>query len=110
MGKPFVEYLPGKVYCCSECNAHIAPKALAVWSGYMGYRIPAFLFRMTVNIETVGKLRHTTLSTGDYGLMDVHCRICRTYLGWKYVEASNEKEKYKVGTFLLEQAKLKEPS
>jgi len=76
----------------------------------MGHRIPAFLFRESVNVETLGNLRHTSLSTGDYTLVDVHCRVCRTYLGWKYVTASNDKERYKEGTYLLEQSKLKDPN
>jgi len=110
MGRTYIEYLPGKSYCCSQCQSHIACKALLVWPGYMGHRIPAFLFRETVNLEIVGNERKTTLSTGDYTLVDVHCRVCGTYLGWKYVSAPDNSEKYKQGMFLLEQAKLIEPS
>lgn len=33
---------------------------------------------------------------------DVSCVICGTCLGWKYVDAKEEGQKYKVGKFILE--------
>lgn len=38
---------------------------------------------------------------------DLHCNICGTILGWKYVEASEESQKYKVGKFILETKKIR---
>eukprot|EP01118_Nematostelium_gracile_P012763 TRINITY_DN4712_c0_g1_i1.p1 TRINITY_DN4712_c0_g1~~TRINITY_DN4712_c0_g1_i1.p1 ORF type:complete len:110 (+),score=18.96 TRINITY_DN4712_c0_g1_i1:148-477(+) len=106
MGRVFVEYLSGNTYCCSGCNTHIASKPLKIWSGFMGHRIPAILFREAVNVITSGNERQSTLSSGDYVLIDVVCRVCREYLGWKYLSATRSGEKYKEGTYLLEEAKL----
>lgn len=38
---------------------------------------------------------------------DVSCSVCGTILGWKYVEASEESQKYKVGKFILETKKTR---
>lgn len=38
---------------------------------------------------------------------DVSCSICGSLLGWKYVEASEESQKYKVGKFILETKKIR---
>tara|TARA_R110002003_G_scaffold391_16_gene19537 strand:- start:1744 stop:2043 length:300 start_codon:yes stop_codon:yes gene_type:complete len=33
---------------------------------------------------------------------DISCRACGSVLGWKYVEAAEEGQRYKVGKFILE--------
>lgn len=38
---------------------------------------------------------------------DVMCSICGSLLGWKYVEAAEESQKYKVGKFILETKKVR---
>lgn len=38
---------------------------------------------------------------------DLSCGICGTLLGWKYVEASEDNQKYKVGKFILETKRIR---
>lgn len=38
---------------------------------------------------------------------DLSCSICGSLLGWKYIEASEESQKYKVGKFILETKKTR---
>lgn len=38
---------------------------------------------------------------------DISCSICGTPLGWKYVEASDESQKYKVGKYILETKRIR---
>ena len=38
---------------------------------------------------------------------DVSCSICGTGLGWKYVEAAEESQKYKVGKYILETMRIR---
>lgn len=45
--------------------------------------------------------------TGQHTVSDISCAICGTVLGWKYVEASEESQKYKVGKFILETKRIK---
>jgi len=42
------------------------------------------------------------LVTGAHTVSDISCRSCGSVLGWKYVDAAEETQKYKVGKFILE--------
>ena len=42
------------------------------------------------------------LVTGAHTVSDVHCASCGTILGWKYNEAEEESQQYKVGKYILE--------
>lgn len=42
------------------------------------------------------------LVTGMHTVSDVSCAICGTVIGWKYVGAEEEAQRYKVGKFILE--------
>ncbi|KAF2023635.1 yippee-domain-containing protein [Setomelanomma holmii] len=42
------------------------------------------------------------LVTGAHTVSDISCRGCGSVLGWKYVEAAEEGQRYKVGKFILE--------
>jgi hypothetical protein len=40
--------------------------------------------------------------TGAHTVGDISCAHCGSVLGWKYIAAENEEQKYKVGKFILE--------
>lgn len=40
--------------------------------------------------------------TGAHTVSDISCRSCGSVLGWKYVKAEEEAQKYKVGKYILE--------
>jgi hypothetical protein len=42
------------------------------------------------------------LLTGAHVVADVSCVICQTVLGWKYVDAKEQGQRYKIGKFILE--------
>lgn len=42
------------------------------------------------------------LVTGAHTVSDISCVHCGTVLGWKYVAAEEESQRYKVGKFILE--------
>lgn len=46
------------------------------------------------------------LVTGAHTVSDVSCVICGSVLGWKYVAAEEESQRYKVGKFILETQKI----
>jgi hypothetical protein len=56
---------------------------------------------------TIGKAEERALITGLHLVADLFCNKCDSYVGWKYIDAYEEKEKYKVGKFILERAKIK---
>ena len=45
--------------------------------------------------------------TGQHTVSDISCAICGSILGWKYVEASEESQKYKVGKYILETKRIR---
>lgn len=42
------------------------------------------------------------IATGWHTVADLTCMICQTKIGWKYVDAKEASQKYKVGKFILE--------
>jgi hypothetical protein len=47
-----------------------------------------------------------TLVTGAHTVADVECRGCSAVLGWKYLAADEEAQRYKVGKFILEERRV----
>ena len=48
------------------------------------------------------------MATGLHTVSDIYCFNCTTYLGWTYVKAYEEDQKYKEGKFILEKQMIKE--
>ncbi|KAJ4314998.1 hypothetical protein N0V94_006164 [Neodidymelliopsis sp. IMI 364377] len=42
------------------------------------------------------------LVTGAHTVSDISCRQCGSVLGWKYVHAEEETQRYKIGKYILE--------
>jgi len=111
MGRLFIQCCTNPsqiIFKCSKCKAEIVSDKGLIWEGFMGQGRPAFLFRLdsVVNVEECGEPRKQELSTGEYALIDVRCRICFASLGWRYLSASNEEQKYKEGATLIDQSAL----
>eukprot|EP00042_Codosiga_hollandica_P056381 m.811357 g.811357 ORF g.811357 m.811357 type:complete len:83 (-) comp59334_c0_seq3:3211-3459(-) len=58
-----------------------------------------------VNVQA-GPVQDKMLMTGLHAVCDVHCLICRQYVGWKYENAYEQEQKYKIGKFILEKGHL----
>jgi hypothetical protein len=58
-----------------------------------------------VNIK-VGRQVNRELLTGMHVVADVSCTICGMVLGWKYVDAKEVSQKYKIGKFILEMKRV----
>ncbi|KAK3934467.1 yippee-like protein [Diplogelasinospora grovesii] len=54
-----------------------------------------------VNVR-VGRPDNRQLVTGAHVVADITCLVCGAKLGWKYVDAREPAQKYKVGKFILE--------
>lgn len=44
--------------------------------------------------------------TGWHTVADITCGICASKLGWKYVDAKEQAQKYKVGKYILEMERV----
>jgi len=54
-----------------------------------------------INIR-VGRPVNRQLVTGAHVVADISCMICGTVIGWKYVDANEAGQRYKIGKFILE--------
>lgn len=54
-----------------------------------------------INIK-VGKSETRVLVTGSHVVADITCAVCNTKVGWKYIDAKEDSQKYKIGKFILE--------
>lgn len=50
----------------------------------------------------LGKSENRQLVTGWHVVADINCAVCSARLGWKYVNAREAAQRYKVGKFILE--------
>ena len=58
-----------------------------------------------INTNT-GRSVNRELLTGLHVVADVNCNICQAVLGWKYVDAKELGQRYKIGKFILEMKKV----
>ncbi|TPX06832.1 uncharacterized protein E0L32_002328 [Thyridium curvatum] len=57
---------------------------------------------------TVGARENRQLVTGMHVVADIGCAVCRGNLGWKYVDAAEAAQRYKIGKYILETARVVE--
>lgn len=46
------------------------------------------------------------LVTGMHTVSDISCALCTTTLGWKYINAEEEDQRYKIGKYILERERV----
>eukprot|EP01102_Stenamoeba_stenopodia_P011055 TRINITY_DN337_c0_g1_i2.p1 TRINITY_DN337_c0_g1~~TRINITY_DN337_c0_g1_i2.p1 ORF type:complete len:111 (-),score=12.43 TRINITY_DN337_c0_g1_i2:168-500(-) len=106
MGRVFATYLDGpRIYSCSSCQIHLAKYDEIISKAFQGRHGKAYLFNKCANIS-VGPKEDRILITGLHTVADIYCNGCLTLIGWKYEEAFEESQKYKVGKFIIEKAKI----
>mmetsp|Transcript_2846 Transcript_2846/g.13307 ORF Transcript_2846/g.13307 Transcript_2846/m.13307 type:complete len:88 (+) Transcript_2846:959-1222(+) len=72
---------------------------------FQGRHGRAYLFDSVVNVS-VGEKENRTLITGLHSVADIQCNVCHSTLGWKYLEAFEESQKYKENKFIIERVKM----
>lgn len=107
---------------CLTCATDIAFTSQVVSKGFTGRHGRAYLVSPPlsapynwktktkptadlVNI-TVGRAVNRDLLTGAHVVADVSCTICGIILGWKYVNATELAQRYKIGKFILEMKRV----
>ncbi|KAL7746917.1 hypothetical protein RI367_007737 [Sorochytrium milnesiophthora] len=109
MGKVFTLYLdddPGqKYYACNTCHTHLALHDNVISKSFQGRTGRAFLFHAVENIA-YGPKEQRLLMTGLHTVADISCKICHTIIGWKYIYAMEESQKYKEDKFIVEKSKI----
>lgn len=90
------------IFVC-RCGVHLTRGTDLVSKDFRGKSGKAYLFRSVVN-ASAGKPEDRPLITGLHTIADIFCVECKRPLGWKYLHAFNESQRYKVGKFILERA------
>ena len=108
---------------CVTCAADIAFASQIVSKGFTGRHGRAYLVspppresssdtskdkhKPTELVNTkIGRAVNRELLTGAHVVADVSCVICATVLGWKYVDAREQAQRYKIGKFILEMKRV----
>lgn len=94
---------------CKHCASDLALTSQIISKGFTGRYGRAFLVspsptsadQKLLNIR-IGRSENRQLVTGWHVVADITCGICMSKLGWKYVDAREESQKYKVGKYILE--------
>ncbi|KAL4737389.1 yippee zinc-binding/DNA-binding /Mis18, centromere assembly-domain-containing protein [Aspergillus similis] len=118
------KYLQGHISCirCSTCAAELCLTSQIISKGFTGRHGRAYLVSAepTDNAPSCpgDSLPNTLLQspmsrnlvTGAHTVCDMECVFCGSILGWKYLNAEEQSQKYKVGKFILETSKVTKTS
>ncbi|GAB4844627.1 hypothetical protein Ancab_038029 [Ancistrocladus abbreviatus] len=88
-------------YSCFICRNYVARHDDIISKSFQAQSGRAFLFSHAFNVM-VGPKEDRHLITGLHTVADVFCSDCGEELGWKYLRAYQESQKYKEGKFVLE--------
>ena len=124
------KYLSGHVshLRCARCAADLCMTSQIISKGFTGRHGRAYLvsasptasgISTTATTSTPGRSLPNTyadrpmprqLVTGAHTVSDISCASCGNGLGWKYVAAEEETQRYKVGKFILETRRVSSSS
>ncbi|OWZ22787.1 hypothetical protein PHMEG_0002460 [Phytophthora megakarya] len=94
---------------CADCGNVVADRDDVVSKTFFGRTGKAFLMNNMYNVR-VGPVRNRYLMTGMHTIADVLCSQCDFVLGWKYIKAMENSQKYKEGKFIMEYAVVHDDS
>ncbi|CAI7594849.1 unnamed protein product [Penicillium viridicatum] len=102
------KYLDGHVSYlrCAGCASHLCWTSQIISKGFTGRHGRAYLVSAEPVATAVSRPVPRQLVTGAHTVSDVSCTFCDSVLGWKYVAAEEESQRYKVGKFILETKKI----
>ncbi|KAJ8662919.1 hypothetical protein O0I10_001095 [Lichtheimia ornata] len=100
-------YIAGgdRIYCCKTCHSHLLSQRDVISRAFHGRHGPAYLVDSLINVSA-GVKEDRMLLTGMHTVADVSCNVCATKLGWRYLEAAEESQKYKEMKYIVEKAKI----
>ncbi|KAL7268460.1 hypothetical protein RUND412_008915 [Rhizina undulata] len=97
-----IEYLK-----CKHCRSDICFATRIISKGFIGRHGRAYLVnRLQTEQITLLPEMERPLVTGYHKVSDVACKICGYILGWKYVNAEQEDQRYKIGKYIIERERV----
>ncbi|XP_077245646.1 protein yippee-like At4g27745 [Tasmannia lanceolata] len=99
------ELVGPRLYSCCKCGNQVALHDDIISKYFQGRSSRAFLFSHAMNIE-LGDKEDRHFITGLHTVATIKCCDCKELLGWMYVRAYEETQKYKEGKFILEKSMI----
>ncbi|KAK9464557.1 yippee zinc-binding/DNA-binding /Mis18, centromere assembly-domain-containing protein [Lipomyces arxii] len=96
-----VQSHPLTIFRCRKCLAHLAPYSRIISKSFTGRLGRAVLVSGVQNVR-LGKPGQRMLVTGLHSVADIACASCDVNVGWKYIDAFERSQGYKVGKYILE--------
>ncbi|KAK8215472.1 yippee zinc-binding/DNA-binding /Mis18, centromere assembly-domain-containing protein, partial [Phyllosticta paracitricarpa] len=89
---------------CTRCLTDLCLTSQIISKGFTGRHGRAYLVAPPNPLPNTHTHKPVPrqLVTGAHTVSDISCALCGAVLGWKYVAAEEESQKYKVGKFILE--------
>ncbi|XP_022147496.1 protein yippee-like At4g27745 [Momordica charantia] len=92
-------------YSCQKCGNRVSRNDDIISKSFQSKKGRAFLFYEAKNVA-MGPQQEKMFITGQYVVSDVFCSDCGEKLGWKYIKAYDQSQKYKEGKVVLEKFKI----
>jgi hypothetical protein len=110
MGRLFLQHLDNDIepkYACSNCSNELCYVDLDVIRS--DYQCQSGVALFTANIINVieGAIVNKHFISGHYIIQDIFCTLCFQCVGWKYIKALEEDNKFKENNYVIEFCKVK---
>ncbi|KAH8151965.1 uncharacterized protein LAJ45_03958 [Morchella importuna] len=106
---PPESHLPGHAQYikCRSCLSDLCPTSSIISKGFTGRHGRAYLLSIlpAAGITLTPPIPRQ-LITGLHTVSDMSCAVCSEDIGWKYVSAEKEDQRYKVGKYILERERV----
>ncbi|KAG2199627.1 hypothetical protein INT46_010554 [Mucor plumbeus] len=93
------------IFSCNSCHCHLIDQKSIISRNFQGRNGPAYLVNNVINI-TIGTKEERMLLTGIHTVADIVCNQCHIKIGWKYLRALEEPQKYKEGKYIVEKSRV----
>lgn len=104
MGVVHKQYLDEPiVIACRHCSTHFTTPRHLLSKAFQGATGRAYLYDYVCNGDE-GPEQTRQMTTGVHVVCDVKCVDCAAVIGWKYVRAWEDGERYKEGKWCVERA------
>ncbi|KAI5851596.1 yippee family protein [Morchella snyderi] len=106
---PEPHHLPGHAQYlkCRSCLGDLCPTSSIISKGFTGRHGRAYLLStLPAAGITLSPPTPRPLITGMHTVSDMACAVCGEGIGWKYVSAEKEDQRYKVGKYILERERV----
>ncbi|EPB88909.1 peptidylprolyl isomerase [Mucor circinelloides 1006PhL] len=93
------------IFSCNSCHCHLIDQKSIISRNFQGRNGPAYLVDSVSNV-TIGAKEERMLLTGIHTVADIVCNQCHVKIGWKYLRALEEPQKYKEGKYIVEKSRV----